>query len=107
MTEEKKSLEDLKELKEKDAVTDIETSEVKETVSSKDDLGRSYATGKRKDAVARVWIKKGAGVILVNGKDMGKYFARPVLQMLVNQPFSVAKVEGEFDIKATVKGGGL
>jgi len=63
MTEEKKSLEDLKELKEKDAVTDIETSEVKETVSSKDDLGRSYATGKRKDAVARVWIKKGAGVI--------------------------------------------
>ena len=74
MTEEKKSLEDLKELKEKDAVADIETSEVKETVSSKDDLGRSYATGKRKDAVARVWIKKGAGVILVNGKDMGKVF---------------------------------
>ena len=67
MTEEKKSLEDLKELKEKDAVTDIETSEVKETVSSKDDLGRSYATGKRIDAVARVWIKKGAGVILVTG----------------------------------------
>ena len=66
MTEEKKSLEDLKELKEKDAVADIETSEVKETVSSKDDLGRSYATGKRKDAVARVWIKSGSGNLSIN-----------------------------------------
>ena len=72
-----------------------------------DELGRSYATGKRKDAVARVWLKKGAGVIQINGKDMVKYFARPVLQMLVNQPFAIAKVEGEFDIIATVKGGGL
>ena len=93
MTEEKKSLEDLKELKEKDAVADIETSEVKETVSSKDDLGRSYATGKRKDAVARVWIKKGAGVILVNGKDMGKYFARPVLQTVSYTHLTLPTIE--------------
>ena len=107
MVEEKKSLEDLKELKENDEVVDQVTSEKTDASPVKDDLGRSYATGKRKDAVARVWLKKGAGVVLVNGKDMGKYFARPVLQMLVNQPFSVAKVEGEFDIKATVKGGGL
>lgn len=107
MAEEKKSLEDLKELKKEEEFVETTSTNNIDAVPSKDELGRSYATGKRKDAVARVWIKKGAGVILVNGKDMGKYFARPVLQMLVNQPFSVAKVEGEFDIKATVKGGGL
>ena len=107
MEEEKKSLADLKELKKNDEVVDQVTSEKTDASPVKDHLGRSYATGKRKDAVARVWLKKGAGVVLINGKDMGKYFARPVLQMLVNQPFSVAKVEGEFDIKATVKGGGL
>ena len=106
MTDEKKSLEDLKELQDtKDVSNDLP--EAKEVISTKDELGRSYATGKRKDAVARVWIKKGAGVILINGKDMSKYFARPVLQMLVNQPFSITKAEGKFDIKATVKGGGL
>ena len=97
MVEEKKSLEDLKELKKNDEVVDQVTSEKTDVSPVKDDLGRSYATGKRKDAVARVWLKKGAGVVLVNGKDMSKYFARPVLQMLVNQPFSVAKVEGEFE----------
>lgn len=106
MVEEKKSLEDLKVLKEaEEEVLPVVETEV--TISTKDNLGRSYATGKRKDAVARVWLKKGAGVIQINGKDMDKYFARPVLQMLVNQPFAIAKVEGEFDIKATVKGGGL
>ncbi|NRB00389.1 MAG: 30S ribosomal protein S9 [Rhodobacteraceae bacterium] len=73
----------------------------------RDDLGRSYATGKRKDAVARVWIKPGSGKVTVNGKDMDKYFARPVLQMILRQPFEVAGVEGEFDVMATVKGGGL
>jgi small subunit ribosomal protein S9 len=73
----------------------------------RDDLGRSYATGKRKDAVARVWIKPGSGKVIVNGKDQDKYFARPVLQLILRQPFQVAGVDGEFDVMATVKGGGL
>ncbi|MDF0603235.1 30S ribosomal protein S9 [Psychromarinibacter sp. C21-152] len=73
----------------------------------RDSLGRSYATGKRKDAVARVWIKPGSGKVTVNGKEIGKYFARPVLQMILKQPFTVAGVEGQFDVLATVKGGGL
>lgn len=78
-----------------------------ERVAIRDELGRSYATGKRKDAVARVWIKPGAGRVTVNGKEMGAYFARPVLQMILRQPFSVAGVEDQFDVQATVKGGGL
>jgi small subunit ribosomal protein S9 len=73
----------------------------------RDALGRAYATGKRKDAVARVWIKPGSGKVTVNGRDQSQYFARPVLQMILRQPFSVAGVEGEFDVTATVKGGGL
>jgi small subunit ribosomal protein S9 len=73
----------------------------------RDALGRSYATGKRKDAVARVWIRPGSGKVVVNGKAMGEYFARPVLQMVIGQAFSVAGVSGQFDVMATVKGGGL
>jgi len=73
----------------------------------RDALGRSYATGKRKDAVARVWIRPGSGKVSVNGKPMDTYFARPVLQMVIGQAFSVAGVAGEFDVIATVKGGGL
>ncbi|WP_432636451.1 30S ribosomal protein S9 [Albidovulum sp.] len=73
----------------------------------RDSLGRSYATGKRKDAVARVWIKPGTGKVTVNGKEIGVYFARPVLQMILKQPFQVANVEGQFDVYATVAGGGL
>jgi len=73
----------------------------------RDELGRSYATGKRKDAVARVWIKPGSGKVTVNGKDMPVYFARPVLQMILRQPFQVAGVVDQFDVMATVKGGGL
>ena len=73
----------------------------------RDELGRSYATGKRKDAVARVWIKHGSGKVTVNGKDQDAYFARPVLQLILRQPMQVAGVEGEFDVVATVKGGGL
>ena len=73
----------------------------------KDNLGRSYATGKRKDAIARVWIKSGSGRVIVNGKEMSSYFARPVLQMLIGQAFSVAGVSDQFDVMATVKGGGL
>ena len=73
----------------------------------RDDLGRAYATGKRKDAIARVWIKPGSGKVTVNGKTMDVYFARPVLQMILRQPFTVAGVDGEGDVSATVKGGGL
>ena len=76
-------------------------------VAVRDNLGRSYATGKRKDAVARVWIKPGSGRVMVNGKEMVEYFARPVLQMILRQPFTIAGVDGQFDVTATVKGGGL
>ena len=73
----------------------------------RDELGRSYATGKRKNAVARVWIKPGNGNIEVNGRDSPVYFARPVLRMLLNQPFVVTDRLGQFDVWCTVKGGGL
>jgi small subunit ribosomal protein S9 len=76
-------------------------------VAVRDKLGRSYATGKRKNAVARVWIKPGSGKVVVNGKTMTEYFARPVLQMILRQPFTIANVEGQFDVMATVAGGGL
>ena len=72
-----------------------------------DSLGRAYSTGKRKDAVARVWIKKGSGKITVNKKSVEKYFARPTLQMIIQQAFSVTSAENQFDVMATVKGGGL
>ena len=72
-----------------------------------DSLGRSYATGRRKDASARVWVKRGTGRINVNGKDVSEYFARPVLQMLLRQPFETAGRNDEFDVIATVKGGEL
>jgi small subunit ribosomal protein S9 len=73
----------------------------------RDKLGRAYATGKRKNAIARVWIKPGSGKVVVNGKEVAVYFARPVLQMILKQPFTVANVEGQFDVFATVVGGGL
>ena len=72
-----------------------------------DSLGRAYSTGKRKDAVARVWIKKGSGKITVNKKPVEKYFARPTLQMIIQQAFSVTSSDNQFDVMATVKGGGL
>ena len=72
-----------------------------------DAQGRAYATGKRKNAIARVWIKPGKGVITINGRDQETYFARPVLRMLLNQPFVVADRLGQFDVWCTVKGGGL
>jgi small subunit ribosomal protein S9 len=72
-----------------------------------DALGRAYATGKRKNAIARVWIKPGTGKITVNGRTVEVYFARPVLRMLINQPFEVSRVEGQFDVLCTVTGGGL
>jgi small subunit ribosomal protein S9 len=73
----------------------------------RDEFGRSYATGKRKNAIARVWIKPGNGKIEVNGRDSPIYFARPVLRMLLNQPFVVTDRLGQFDVWCTVKGGGL
>ena len=76
-------------------------------VQKLDDLGRAYATGKRKDAVARVWLKPGSGRIVVNGKTFTEYFARPVLQMIVQQPIIAANRGGQFDVIATVSGGGL
>ena len=76
-------------------------------VQKLDSLGRAYATGKRKDAIARVWVKPGTGKIIVNKKDMTEYFARPVLQMVLRQPLMVTERAGQFDIVATVAGGGL
>jgi small subunit ribosomal protein S9 len=72
-----------------------------------DAQGRSYATGKRKDAVARVWVKAGSGKIIINGKDYSAYFARPVLQMILRQPLVLVSRDSQFDIVATVAGGGL
>lgn len=76
-------------------------------VQKLDDQGRAYATGKRKDAVARVWIKPGSGRITVNGREFETYFARPVLRMVLQQPFTAAERTGQYDIVATVSGGGL
>jgi len=72
-----------------------------------DDLGRAYATGRRKDAKARVWLKPGTGKITINGKDQEVYFARPTLRLVINQPFTITEREGQYDIVATVRGGGL
>lgn len=72
-----------------------------------DSLGRAYATGKRKNAIARVWVKAGSGKVSVNGRDILKYFARPVLRMIINQPFDIINAQGQFDIICTVTGGGL
>jgi small subunit ribosomal protein S9 len=72
-----------------------------------DHLGRAYATGRRKDAVARVWLKPGKGSITVNGRDQEVYFARPTLRLVINQPFEVAERTGQYDVVCTVAGGGL
>ena len=104
MAEENKetnSLDDLSKLKaaEKEEVT---TNEPKI-----DKFGRSYATGRRKESTARVWVKRGTGNISINGKEMVNYFARPVLQMQLNFVFDVTERKDQFDVIATVKGGGL
>ena len=72
-----------------------------------DDHGRAYATGKRKNAVARVWLKPGSGIIKINGKLSDDYFARPVLRMLINQPLVAAERVDQFDVICSVTGGGL
>ena len=104
MAEENKdinSLDDLSKLK----VDDKEEVVVNEPKI--DTLGRSYATGRRKESTARVWVKRGTGKILINGKEMISYFARPVLQMQLNFVFDVTERKDQFDVIATVKGGGL
>jgi len=72
-----------------------------------DKQGRAYATGRRKDAIARVWLKPGSGKIVVNGREQEVYFARPSLRLVINQPFDIADRRGQYDVTATVKGGGL
>ena len=98
---EKNSLDDLSKLN----VDDKEEAVVNEPKI--DTLGRSYATGRRKESTARVWVKRGTGKISINGKEMVNYFARPVLQMQLNFVFDVTERKDQFDVIATVKGGGL
>ncbi|MEP3631103.1 MAG: 30S ribosomal protein S9 [Hyphomicrobiales bacterium] len=107
MAEEIKSLEDLGEAVNAAPAMDDEQQAAPVYVQKLDAHGRSYATGKRKDAIARVWVKPGAGKITVNGKDMDKYFARPVLQLIINQPLELVDRKTQYDIIATVSGGGL
>ena len=76
-------------------------------INNLDNKQRAYATGRRKNSIARVWLKRGTGKIEINGKSLDKYFSRPVLQMVVNQPLSVVQSEDGYEITATVKGGGL
>jgi len=76
-------------------------------VQKLDKQGRAYATGKRKNAVARVWVRPGTGKILVNERDVETYFARPVLRLIIQQPFATAARTGQYDVVATVSGGGL
>ena len=77
------------------------------TESILDNKDRAYATGKRKNSIARVWLKRGSGEIKINGKPLDKYFSRPVLQMIVNQPLDIVKADNSYEIMASVKGGGL
>lgn len=100
-----KKIESLQDIKSATVAASAEAKAPRKSV--KDKKGRSYATGKRKDAVARVWVMPGKGNITINDKSMDEYFARPVLKMVINQPFVVANRENEFDVVCTVKGGGL
>ncbi len=102
MAEETRTLEDLKEIQPEAPPAEIELPEPKI-----DPQGRAYATGKRKDAVARVWIKPGAGKITVNKRDVLSYFARPVLRMIIGQPFVATDRKDQYDVWCTVSGGGL
>jgi small subunit ribosomal protein S9 len=118
----KKSLSDLAELTREEAAAPAEApaeTTVEETPAPPpaeqaplreqqlDKHGRAYATGRRKDAIARVWLKPGSGRITINGREQEVYFARPSLRLVINQPFDVADRRGQYDVVATVKGGGL
>ena len=100
----RKKIESLTEIKVAVATTSAPETKKK---SSRDKKGRAYATGKRKNAVARVWIMPGKGNITINEKSIDTYFARPVLKMIINQPFEITNRENEFDVICTVQGGGL
>ncbi len=104
-SEEPRTLTDLAELKE--TIDEAQPPEPEEVEPKIDAQGRAYATGKRKDAIARVWIKPGAGRITVEGRDWEAYFARPVLRMIINQPFAAVERVDQYDVWCTVKGGGL
>lgn len=99
-----RTLADLKSLAQTTVVAEPEVDPGKPKI---DPQGRAYATGRRKVSVARVWVKPGAGRISVNGRDVETYFARPVLRMLINQPFQTASRHNQFDVVCTVQGGGL
>jgi small subunit ribosomal protein S9 len=105
MALEPKTLESLSELKGEGAIAVASDGPVH--TQKLDKQGRAYATGKRKNAIARVWLKPGSGKITINTKDFDKYFARPVLQMLLKQPLQAAERTTQFDVVATVIGGGL
>lgn len=102
-----RSLSDLKDLAQVAPSSPPAEAEVAPAEPKIDAQGRAYATGRRKESVARVWLKPGAGRITVNGRDVETYFARPVLRMIMNQPFEAAGKAQQFDITCTVKGGGL
>ena len=104
MTEENKDINNLSDLSK---LNQTEESASIEREPKIDKLGRSYSTGRRKESTARVWVKRGTGKITINGKDMPLYFARPVLQMQLNFVFDVTERKDQFDVIATVKGGGL
>ena len=102
--------EENKEINSLDDLSKLKVDDKEEVVINEpkiDTLGRSYATGRRKESTARVWVKRGTGKILINGKEMISYFARPVLQMQLNFVFDVTERKDQFDVIATVKGGGL
>ena len=124
MADKKKSLSDLAELTKEDAPAPAAEAPAEEAAAPAeaaappveeaplreqqlDKHGRAYATGRRKDAIARVWLKPGSGKITVNGREQEVYFARPSLRLVINQPFDVADRKGQYDVIATVKGGGL
>jgi len=107
MAEEKKTLEDLAEVTAGSEAAAPVAEAAAPAEPKIDAQGRAYATGRRKNAIARVWVKPGSGKITVNGRDVTEYFARPVLRMILNQCFEVTEREGQFDVTATVTGGGL
>ena len=90
-----------------DAAQIAETAQVPLREQELDKEGRAYATGRRKDATARVWLKPGSGKVIINGKDQEVYFARPTLRLIIDQPFTITDRQGQYDIIATVRGGGL
>lgn len=90
-----------------DAAVIAQRAEVPLREQQLDKQGRAYATGRRKDATARVWVKPGTGKIIVNGRDQEVYFARPTLRLVIDQPFAITERQGQYDVIATVKGGGL